>query len=84
MLRFIEDNWLAGKRTGPGSFDATAGSIMGLFDFSTLGGNNAKLFLDPTTGTPVASAPSIERDERSLCGGMKFFYRLAVDLGICR
>jgi phospholipase C len=58
VIRFIEDNWLGGKRIGNGSFDATAGSIMGMFDFSANGGNNAKLFLDPTMGTPVASVPA--------------------------
>jgi phospholipase C len=59
VLRFIEDNWLGGKRIGDGSFDATAGSIMGMFDFSANGGNDPKLFLDTTMGTPVASVPSM-------------------------
>jgi phospholipase C len=59
VLRFIEDNWLGGKRVGAGSFDATAGSIMGMFDFSAHGGNDAKLFLDPTMGTPVAAGPAL-------------------------
>ena len=59
VLRFIEDNWLGGKRTGAGSFDATAGSIMGMFDFSESGGKSAKLFLDSTMGTPVVSVPSM-------------------------
>jgi phospholipase C len=58
VIRFIEDNWLGGKRIGGGSFDASAGSILGLFDFSA-GGNNAKLFVDPTLGTPVDSVPAI-------------------------
>jgi phospholipase C len=34
VLRFIEDNWLAGERVGSGSFDALAGSIDGMFDFA--------------------------------------------------
>jgi phospholipase C len=34
VLRFIEDNWLAGERVGGGSFDAIAGAINGMFDFS--------------------------------------------------
>ena len=34
VVRFIEDNWLHGQRLGGGSFDATAGSIMDLFDFT--------------------------------------------------
>lgn len=52
VVRFIEDNWLHGTRLGGGSFDASAGSIMGMFDFSA-GGKAPKLFLDPTTGLPV-------------------------------
>jgi phospholipase C len=48
VVRFIEDNWLHGARLGGGSFDATAGSMHGLFDFA--GGRRAKLFLDPATG----------------------------------
>ncbi len=34
ILRFIEDNWLSGERVGHGSFDAIAGPITGMFDFS--------------------------------------------------
>ena len=34
MLRFIENNWLTG-RIGDASFDTRAGSLGGLFDFST-------------------------------------------------
>ncbi len=56
VLRFIEDNWLKGQRIGQGSFDATAGSIEGMFDF-TNGGKTPVLFLDDTLGTPV-STPS--------------------------
>jgi phospholipase C len=50
--RFIEDNWLHGARLGGGSFDATAGSIAGLFDF-TGSTRRAPLFLSPATGNPV-------------------------------
>jgi phospholipase C len=63
VVRFIEDNWLKGKRLGQGSNDANAGSIMEMFNFETVLGidfdfNPAqKLFLDPTAGTPVVSAP---------------------------
>jgi phospholipase C len=53
VVRFIEDNWLKGERLGGGSFDATAGSIMDMFDFSG-GGNNPPLFLGSATGTPTA------------------------------
>ncbi|MGA7812651.1 phospholipase C [Caballeronia sp.] len=58
VVRFIEDNWLNGARLGGGSFDATAGSINGMFNFSGAG-NNPTLFVDPTLGTPVASVPPI-------------------------
>lgn len=48
ILRFIEDNWNLG-RLGDQSFDAMAGSILNMFDFS--GQHIAPpLFLDPTTG----------------------------------
>jgi phospholipase C len=61
VVRFIEDNWLQGQRLGGGSFDATAGSIMDMFDFNQFGnqfGNsNYALFLDPTAGTIVSPAP---------------------------
>ncbi len=51
VLRFIEDNWSLG-RIGDGSFDAKAGSLNTMFDFSHPGdqGNTGKLFLDPSTG----------------------------------
>ncbi|HEY2723294.1 MAG TPA: alkaline phosphatase family protein [Pseudonocardiaceae bacterium] len=48
ILRFVEDNWLAGRRIGGGSFDALAGRLTGMFDFAH--GQNGKLILDPTTG----------------------------------
>ncbi|MGB6323883.1 MAG: alkaline phosphatase family protein [Xanthobacteraceae bacterium] len=58
VVRFVEDNWLQGQRLGGGSFDATAGSINGLFDFSG-SGKTAALYLDPTNGTPLkAPLPS--------------------------
>lgn len=53
VVRFIEDNWLHGRRLGGGSFDAKAGSIMDMFDFHH-GGNVPVLLLDPRTGNPVA------------------------------
>ena len=57
VIRFIEDNWLGGKRLGQGSDDAATGSIAALFNFQG-GGDAPTLFLDPSQGTPVASAPS--------------------------
>ncbi|HEX7682166.1 MAG TPA: alkaline phosphatase family protein [Trinickia sp.] len=56
IVRFIEDNWLDGQRIGGGSFDATAGSISSMFDF-TNAPHTTPLFLDTSLGTPVASAP---------------------------
>lgn len=54
VVRFIEDNWLHGQRIGQGSNDATAGSIMGMFDFRRRPFDRApRLFLDPATGLPV-------------------------------
>jgi phospholipase C len=50
ILRFVEDNWKTG-RIGGGSADATAGTIMNMFDFRQ--DSNRKLFLDPITGQPV-------------------------------
>jgi phospholipase C len=52
VVRFIEDNWLHGQRLGGGSFDATAGSIASLFDFTQTTPRPA-LYLDPATGLPV-------------------------------
>ena len=49
IVRFIEDNWLGGERLGGGSFDATAGSIMTLFNFAGTG-TAPKLLLQPATG----------------------------------
>ncbi len=58
VVRFIEDNWLGGQRIGGGSVDATAGDMRVLFDFSGAG-NKTPLYLDPTLGTKLATAPSI-------------------------
>jgi phospholipase C len=50
ILRLIEDNWKLG-RLGGQSFDARAGSLADLFDFSSA--KNAQPFLlDPATGLP--------------------------------
>jgi phospholipase C len=61
ILRFVEDNWELG-RIGNGSTDVVAGSLDGLFDFSSQGhgdlghddsANPGKLILDPATGQIV-------------------------------
>ena len=54
VVRFIEDNWLGGERLGGGSFDAIAGSITDMFDFSQPSFRQDKLFLNPSTGEPVS------------------------------
>ncbi len=61
IVRFIEDNWLDGKRIGGGSFDGKAGSIMGMFDFNRRHDDHrdARLYLDPTSGSPVETPPPI-------------------------
>jgi phospholipase C len=51
ILRFIEDNWGLG-RLGDQSFDALAGSLMGMFNFT--GPAAPKVFLDPNTGSAVS------------------------------
>jgi phospholipase C len=55
ILRFIEDNWSLG-RIGNQSFDATAGSLSNLFDFSHP--FDRSLFLDPATGESVSRGQS--------------------------
>ncbi len=51
ILRFIEDNWSLG-RIGDQSFDAQAGSLLGMFDFEAVH-TNRRLVLDPSTGQPA-------------------------------
>jgi phospholipase C len=53
---FIEDNWLKGERLGGGSFDATAGSVVGMFDFNARHHVTA-LYLDPDTGDVLKAPP---------------------------
>jgi phospholipase C len=48
-IRFIEDNWLGGRRIGQGSFDAIAGSIDRMFDFHRPP-RHILLFLNAATG----------------------------------
>lgn len=53
ITRFVEDNWLAGQRIGGGSFDAVAGSLDHMFDFSMPFLFDRRLILDEHTGQPV-------------------------------
>jgi len=50
ITRFIEDNWLHGRRIS-GSADALAGSLRGLFDFGRP--DFRPLILNPVTGEPA-------------------------------
>ncbi|HWZ52244.1 MAG TPA: alkaline phosphatase family protein [Granulicella sp.] len=51
ILRFVEDLFLNGQRLGAGSFDAQAGSLNTMFDFSKAKPKNGKkLILNPDTG----------------------------------
>jgi phospholipase C len=51
ILRFVEDNWLRGKRIGAGSFDTITNSIDNMFDFNARFPDNfGRLFLDPSSG----------------------------------
>ena len=59
--QFIEDNWLNGARIGGGSFDATTGSIMDMFDFHREA-HSAKLILDPLSGTVVGKKSDQDQD----------------------
>jgi len=56
VLRFIEDNWLHGRRIQPGgSFDTIAGPIDRMFDFRGDRDDHRPrtLFLDPDTGAVI-------------------------------
>jgi phospholipase C len=64
ILRFIEDNWYLG-RIGNQSFDAKAGSITNMFDFSSSNSgyraNNNHLFLNPTSGLQIQNSAVQEK-----------------------
>ncbi|EHH67520.1 phosphoesterase [Gluconobacter morbifer G707] len=57
VTRFIEDNWLNGKRLGQDSFDADAAPLEDLFDF-TGPAHPDPLLLNPKTGTPLLQTGS--------------------------
>jgi len=50
IIRFIEDNWLGGERIGQGSFDAIAGSLNNMLNFTQT--PNPILILSTSTGEP--------------------------------
>jgi phospholipase C len=49
VLRFVEDNWLGGKRIGAGSFDTIANPINNMFEFERME-NWERVILNPSTG----------------------------------
>ena len=52
VTKFIEDNWSLGQ-LGDQSFDALAGPLNGLFDFTDKPRVGRQLILDPNAGTIV-------------------------------
>jgi phospholipase C len=61
FMRFIEDNWNLGRipsTTSPGSFDALAGTLDGLFNFTSTPNPTARqLCLNSSSGVPQSCAP---------------------------
>jgi phospholipase C len=56
VVKFVEDNWLGGQSTGPGSFTSIAGSLDargGVLDFRTRPHFNP-VILNPNTGEVVS------------------------------
>ncbi len=66
VLRFIEDNWLNGKRIQHGgSFDTIAGPLNNMFDFDDRDERNPrKVVLDETTGAVVSVSGGDDDDHR--------------------
>jgi phospholipase C len=64
VLRFIEDNWLDGRRIQRGgSFDAIAGPLNGMFDFDDRDDDRPrKLVLDEKTGVVVSDSRGDDDD----------------------
>ena len=51
VIKFVENNWLGGKRIGGGSFDGISTSISGMLQFFRP--HISPVILDPTTGAVV-------------------------------
>jgi phospholipase C len=60
--RFIEDNWLSGRRVGGGSNDAITGTLTTMLNFDQHGGR--PLYLDPATGEPTSPGHGEQRTRR--------------------
>ena len=52
VIRFIEDNWLGGKRIGQGSFDSIANGLNQMFSFTQIR-TDGTLILNPNTGEQI-------------------------------
>jgi phospholipase C len=51
IIRFIEDTFLSSQRIGGGSFDATAGTLNNMFNFTNnVAPNPNVVLLNPSTG----------------------------------
>ncbi len=72
IMKFIEDNWLHGRRLGGGSFDANAGSIMDMFNFASYDGGAQRLILNSSTGE-VANQPCDGHDNGHHSGDQTHF-----------
>jgi len=57
VIRFIEDNWLGGRRIGRGSFDTIANSITQMLDFRQTPDNDL-FILNEKTGEVVFESES--------------------------
>jgi phospholipase C len=56
VVRFIEDTFLSSQRLGGGSFDATAGTLNNMFNFTNNVAPNPNILqLNPTTGQVVSN-----------------------------
>jgi phospholipase C len=65
ILRFVEDNWLAGERVQPdGSFDTIAGKLDNLLDFDGRDDEPRKVILDPNTGLVISVSGGHDDDDR--------------------
>jgi phospholipase C len=57
IIKFVEDNWQLG-RIGDQSTDATAGDLGTMFNFDPNAKAAPKVFIDPTSGEVLKTAPS--------------------------
>jgi phospholipase C len=59
VLRFIEDNWLGGRRIGQGSFDAISSPLDQMFDYHQNIQNDLVILNENTGEVIFASSPAI-------------------------